>query len=337
MSRKTVRGMACCTIASVIFGLNPILISGALKRGLTPERMVFWMNLSNCLTSLAVWGARGNRVKIELVRRQWVSLMLAGLIGIGGTGYFLSLSYELIGTGRSTVVHFMYPALVTMIMSMERRERINTRQGAAIGLSMIGVMLLTKSSGQTGSPVLFLPAVFSSVTYSFYLVKSGSDRFEGIPVQLRCALMCAGVWLTFGAGLLATGRFQVPESLGVGFLAALAGMSSSAGYNLLICGIREIGPSRAAFATLLEPLTGVGAGIVFGGERLTMRVAEGAAAVLASVWMDSREEKDDGVKGTVYDQESETEGTGTGGIWGTDLQSGPRTQGNGSCEDETGG
>lgn len=302
MSRRTVRGMVCCTVASVIFGLNPILISSALKDGLTPERMVFWMNFSNCLTSLAIWRIKGDRGKLELVRRQWILLMLTGLIGIGGTGYFLSLSYELIGTGKSTAVHFIYPALVTMIMSMEKREWINTRQGIAIVLSIVGVILLTESRGQTEGPVLLLPAVFSSITYSFYLVKSGSKRFEGISVQIRCALMCAGVCLTFGAGLLVTGRFRVPQSFWSGLLVALAGMSSSAGYNLLICGIKKIGPSKAAFATLLEPIIGVGTGIAFGGERPTMRVAEGAAAMLVSVWMNSsREERNDGVKGIIHD------------------------------------
>lgn len=294
--------MACCTIASVIFGLNPILISGALKRGLTPERMVFWMNLFNCLTSLTVWRVTGDKRKTGPIRCQWISLMLTGFIGIGGTGYFLSLSYELIGTGKSTVVHFMYPALVTVIMAMEKRERINTCRRAAIVLSIIGVILLTESCGQVGNLALFLPAVFSSVTYSFYLVKSGSKIGEEIPVQLHCALMCAGVWLVFGIGLLVTGEFRVPENIKSGFLAAMAGMSSSVGYNLLICGIRKIGPSKAAFATLFEPLTGVGAGIVFGGERLTMRAAVGAVAVLTSVCMNSsREGRDDGVKGIIHD------------------------------------
>jgi len=334
-TKDMVKGIVCTVLASIIFGLNPMLVSEAMKRGITPDNMVFWMGLSSCFTNLAVYQMRGVRAKVGEVRRWGLSLVTTGVVGIGGTGYLMALSYGLIGTGRTTVIHFMYPVLVTVIMTLFGVERMNTGKAIAMILSIAGIMMITNSGGQNGGLASYIPAILSSLTYSFYLIRSGGDKLDGIPIQLRCALMYAGICAAFGGILLVSGTFQFPASAATGLIAVLAGILSATGYNLLLYGIGRIGPSRAAFATLLEPLISTGAGVIFYGELFTVRIAAGVVAILTSVFLDIiPEDIKHGAKRFINRKEQETTDEGTGSVQPADFSSGAGTSGSGTAKDE---
>ena len=305
------KGIICAAAASVIFGLNPALISLALERGITPENMVFWMNLSNGLANVFLYRIRGRQTKPEDRRRWLLPLMATGALGIGGTGYMLALSYRQIGTGISTVIHFMYPVIVSGVMAVCWREGLGGKKLLAMALSVFGIVLLTGKMTGGGSLIDYVPALLSSLTYSFYMIRSGGDRWRDIPVSEKCGWMCAGVCLAFGSLQLVRGSFACPPSREVWLLIVMTGVSSAAAYNALVYGIGIIGPSQAAFATLLEPLTSMAVSVLVYGEIFTGRIAAGSVMILLAVFLNTRRRAQrDGVAGAVCNQRQKAEGEG---------------------------
>lgn len=273
-------------IASIIFGMNPMLISRATERGIDPVSLVFLMYVVNCAVNAAVCRCRGIRLTEGITRGKAALLLLWGMVGMGWTGCLLTMSYRLIGTGTSTVLHFMYPAFVTVVMAMLFRERTDRRKVFALLLSVAGVALIAQVTGGGGF-LMFAPALLSSVTYGSYLIANGSRIFGGIPLQAKCTWMAAGVWISFGLFLLATGRITWPSDPVHAGMVVLTGCTSATAYNALVYGIGKIGASKGAFATLLEPLTSMAVGILAGGEMLTARKAAGSIAVLLAVALSS--------------------------------------------------
>ena len=95
--------------------------------------------------------------------------------------------------------------------------------------------------------------------------------------------MTAGVWIGFGLYLLLRGRIIIPvDGFGV-ILILLTGISSAVAYNCLVYGIKKIGSEKAAFASLLEPLTSMFLGILAGGEAFTLKKGLGSMLILLSV------------------------------------------------------
>ena len=109
------------------------------------------------------------------------------------------------------------------------------------------------------------------------------------------------VCIMFGSVLFITRKFIIPQSLEtIGFI-ILSGISSATAYNGLIYGISRIGPSRAAFATLLEPLTSMLISVCMYHEKLGYKMLLGSGMILTAVFLNNGwEELKDGIKGFFY-------------------------------------
>lgn len=265
--------------------------------------MVFWMNLVGCGANFLVWS-----IVVKEKDQQppkpggWIFfLMFTGIVGVGGTGYLLFVSYKQIGTGLSTVIHFLYPAIVSLFAAAILKEKMKWYKWIAILCSIGGIMLITGPSGQTQSFWKYFPALVSSITYSFYMICNGSLILRKIPLQLKCCLMSMAVCIMFGSVLFITRKFIIPQSLEtIGFI-ILSGISSATAYNGLIYGISRIGPSRAAFATLLEPLTSMLISVCMYHEKLGYTMLLGSGMILTAVFLNNGwEELKDGIKGFFY-------------------------------------
>ena len=266
--------------ASIIFGINPALISMSTSRGMEPVSQIFWMYAVSCVINFFCCRASGMPLKTE--KNKALLMMTIGLIGMGGTGCLLTVSYQLIGTGTSTLIHFMYPAIVSGTACLLAKKFPNGKMISAIALSVLGVILLVQVNGGHNGGMKIFPAALSVLTYSFYFILNGRPFLKTLPSQAKCVWMTAGVWIGFGLYLLLRGRIIIPvDGFGV-ILILLTGISSAVAYNCLVYGIKKIGSEKAAFASLLEPLTSMFLGILAGGEAFTLKKGLGSMLILLS-------------------------------------------------------
>ena len=279
--------MAWVVIASLIFGINPTLIAMSMARGMDSVSQVFWMYAINWGIHTGVCRLRRKSLNDGLSLKKILLLMAAGAVGTGGTSFLLAISYQLIGTGTSTVLHFFYPVVVSVASWIVWKKRLGKKIALAIVCSVCGVFLIAQGAAGHGNVWNFLPAILSSFTYGFYFMINGGRFITGIAPSLKCSWMSFGVWTSFGLYLLISGKLTFPGTHQEIGLVLLTGAALAIAYNCLVCGIEKIGPLKSAFTSLMEPLTSMAMGILVNGEMLTLKKRVGSLLVLISVFLNT--------------------------------------------------
>ena len=114
MTKQIRKGYGTVILASLAYGVMPVVSKLLLLSGMNSESVVFYRFFLTCLFSALILAAfRGFRA---VTLPQAVLLALFGILGFGFTMQFLTISYQYIPIGLATVLHFAYPLFVTLIM-----------------------------------------------------------------------------------------------------------------------------------------------------------------------------------------------------------------------------
>ena len=184
-------------------------------------------------------------------------------------------------------IHFMYPLAVALAMMCFFREKGSVWVFAAIGMSIVGAVLLSLGNVDftRGNTTLgMVSAAVSVVSYGGYIVGVRKSRAVGIDsTVLTCYVMGLGA-LYFIAGGLVTGGIRI-ETDGTAWLCILGvALPATAVSNMtLVQAIKRIGPTLTSVFGALEPLTAVVIGVAVFGEPFTVQGAAGILLIVAAV------------------------------------------------------
>ena len=235
---------------SFLFGLEPVIIKYLQTEGYSSFYIVFWL----FLISLAVYvfqAARKEHVKPS--GSLGASMFAAGAAGMGLTTLLLTLSYHYIQTSTATLIHFTYPILVVICMSVLFRQPFTKNKAAACILSLVGMLCITNFTFAGRLPG-YLLAFLSAATYAFYDISNEKSRFAGLPPYTKMTFLSLGVVVLFGLLCLI---FQIPllPLTPLDALLTLAiGLMNCFGYVGVMHGLQVIGASKTAFAATMEPV-----------------------------------------------------------------------------------
>ena len=200
---------------------------------------------------------------------------------------FLFWGYKFMSSGVATTIHFMYPLAVALAMMCFFREKGSVWVFAAIGMSIVGAVLLSLGNVDftRGNTTLgMVSAAVSVVSYGGYIVGVRKSRAVGIDsTVLTCYVMGLGA-LYFIAGGLVTGGIRI-ETDGTAWLCILGvALPATAVSNMtLVQAIKRIGPTLTSVFGALEPLTAVVIGVAVFGEPFTVQGAAGILLIVAAV------------------------------------------------------
>ncbi|MDI1462453.1 DMT family transporter [Catellatospora sp. KI3] len=280
--RSARRGVALCLLAAAGFGVSAVFAKHAYAAGLNVPTL---LTARFALAAVLLWAVVAwRRPQLPTGR----SLLVA--IGLGAIGYACQSGLYFgalarIDASLTALLLYAYPALVTVIAVVLRRERADRRRLAALACSAGGLLLMLGAGGVKGSAAGagVLLALGAAVAYSLYLTVS-----EGLPADLDLfavtAIVCTGAAVSLGLTGLVTGSLHAPaEASAWVWVALLAACSTVVPIACVFVGVREVGASTAAILSCAEPAVTVAAMALVFGERLTPAQAVGGLAVLASV------------------------------------------------------
>lgn len=282
------KGTLYCIIAAVGFGILPTLQNELILHGVTRISSVLYSNLCMLLGALAV--CRGRGLSVRLAPAAAGRLALVGFMGMGVTPLLLTSAFAYIPVGTTTVIHFLYPTVVTVGSAVLLRKKMGPPALAAILLSVGGMACISLPGGAAGggSGTGYLLALASSFTYALYIMGPALFGTGALPLPVTLVWMAGGNAVVFLLAGLATGGLVLPGSAGLWLLAlCYCGMMAGC-FALLSRGIGLIGPVDAAFSTLLEPVTSVVCSTLLYGDPLTALSLLGFGLIFGSVWLNSR-------------------------------------------------
>lgn len=284
ISGKYLKGVLMTCISAALFGITPVLASKTYEMGSNALTLTFYRNLMAVPVLLILMAAR--KIPFTL---SWKEFWL--IVGIGAgfratTTFMLYASYDYIGIGTATTLHFLYPIFTALTAFFLFKERLGVKKCCALACAAGGVACFAGGSG--GGFIAMLPglilALASAVTYSGYL--TGMDHtalrdMNATKVSCYMGLSNAAAVLLINIPARQIHFALPPKALLYTFIISIC--TSFVAFALLQLGIRELGATTASIFCLLEPLTSVISGCAFLGEAFSVRKLLGCLLVLGAV------------------------------------------------------
>ena len=161
--------------------------------------------------------------------------------------------------------------------------RPNGRWIGAVGVALVGVVLVAGDPGDAENPALGLTlAVGAGASYALYayalqqLARAGDADHVAATVFTRAAILLVPVLLIGDVGKLFTGS-------GVAMALHLGIVATTLSYALFTRGVRDTPVATATLLSLAEPLTAVVLGVTVVDETLTPASTAGVALLLVGV------------------------------------------------------
>lgn len=278
------KGILYAALSSSTFGLAPLFTLLLLGAGYSSFEVLSyrWGVASLCLGAYGVAVRRNFRLEGGELRAVFgLSLLRAA------TSLSLVVAYQQIASGVASTIHFMYPLAVALAMMCFFRERGSVAVFAAIGLSIVGAVLL--SSGNVdfmrGNPALGMGAACVSVlSYGGYIVGVRKSRAAQVDsTVLTCYVTGLGALYFLLGGALTGGVRLETDGLHWLWILGLALPATAVSNMTLVQAIKRIGPTLTSVFGALEPLTAVVIGVAVFGEPFTVRGAAGILLIVAAV------------------------------------------------------
>ena len=240
---------------------------------------------------------------VRVARRDFWLLVGMGLTGIVSYNLFFFAGLRLTSAGRASLIIANNPIGIMLFAWLIFGERLNRRQLAGIGVSLIGAVLVVLDRHDAALPgshfgqMLIFGCVASWVAYTMF-ARTVLRRVSPLVATTYSTLLGTAV-LVVGAAPFASLAKVRSLSAAVWVAGAFLGLAGTAlAFTWFLDGVSALGASRAGqfinlvpvfavcLSTLLlgerpSPLSLVGGVLVIGGLLLTQRSAAAAAAPVA--------------------------------------------------------
>lgn len=277
---KTFKGYLMVIISAIIYGCMPLMSKYIYMDGVNPSSLVFLRNLL-ALPSLAILGYLQNKT-LKITPKALPSISVIAALGCCITPLLLFTSYNFIPSGTSTVLHYVYPAVVVVggILIFRQKPKFGNIIGVALCIAGISLFYDPSASVNLEGCVW---AVLSGVTFAIYVLLLPHFKYKeikGFHFSFYIALVSTVLMLAY---CLATQTLQFPESAKGWGLCVLFALAVTTGAVVLFQqGTFIIGGEKASILGTLEPITSVIVGILVFHEPIGIRTVIGSLLVISA-------------------------------------------------------
>lgn len=269
-------------LASISYGMNPLFALPLLNAGMEAQSVLMLRYLT-AIPMLALIMVL-SRQRFGLHGRQWPGVIVMGLL-MAFSSLGLYLSYAYIGASIASVLLFIYPILVAVIMAVGFHERTSWLTVACIILATVGIGLLYRGEGGVSlDPYGLLLVFLSALSYAIYLVGVSRAPLRGIPsLRMTFYVITFGVLLFIPFSSGACWQILAEKPSLWGYVLGMAFFPTA--FSLLCTGaaITRVGSTPVAILGALEPVTAVAIAVTLFHEALTPRLAVGMGLVIVAV------------------------------------------------------
>lgn len=230
------------------------------------------------------------RGPLTLPRRDVLSSLAMGVLGLAGANYFYYYAIMQVGVATAIIVQYTAPAWVLIFMIAAGQQRPTASRIAGVSLAMcgcalaIGVLVISPNSpfvhlvGVQFRSLGVLAALGASFSFASYNIMSSRllQRQDRWTVFLYALLGCAIFWLLLNPPWR-WGHYTAPQWI---FLIVFAIVSMLLPNPLYFAGLQQLDPTRAIVISCLEPVFAILLTAILVGENPTMLQIVGMTVVL---------------------------------------------------------
>ena len=286
-------GISLAVLAAFGFSFKAILIKLAYPYGVAPVTLLA-LRMAFALPVFLWVGFRASRSAAPLTRRDWISLMVLGLLGYYGASILDFLGLQYISAGLERLILFTYPTLTLLLGLLVYGKPITGRQVLAVALCYAGIAAAFVHDLQLApeTRLVWIGASFvfgSSICYAIYLTGSadmiarlGSARFTALAMLVSTSATFAHYFATQPLSTLMQPLPVYGYGLAMGLLSTVLPVFAQS------AAIRHIGSGESALVGMVGPLLTIFFAWLLLGEGFSGAQMLGAGLVIAGIAIVSR-------------------------------------------------
>ena len=285
------RGVLSIAAAAIAWGTGGA-VAVILQRHnhLGPVTVSFWRFVVAVTALVVARAVRRGRATPERATRsgsaprrvQWSTAIIGGVgLAVSQAAYFGSA--DTAGVALATLVTMgTCPVLIALGARYLLGERLTYGRMAAIGLALVGLVLLTFGPHDGGSDATLgiLLALLSAATYSAVILQGRSRQGQGemLPAYVVGMVCLAPIAVVEGALPHGGNTF-----VAVGWLVYLGLVPTVLAYRSFFAGLATVPAATASVIALLESVTAAAIAVGLLGEHLSVASLAGMAVLLIAV------------------------------------------------------
>lgn len=213
------------------------------------------------------------------------NLVRGVLMGFGGTCFFTAVKYMPLADAMA--VFFAEPLILTVLSAVFLKEKVGWRRFSAVGIGLIGTMIVIQPSFEIFGAVSLLPLA-TAVTFAVYLILNRKYGANENPVVMQFyagigGAALAGLAMMFGSGMgIEDLSFALPHSLQPWLLLLLLGTIGTVSHLLVVQAFKLAPASMLAPFQYLEIVNAVLVGLIVFGDFPTPSKWFGIAIIVGS-------------------------------------------------------
>ena len=266
--------------SAVLFGLMPLFTKTAYQYGSNAYSAAFGRFFFGSLILLVIILIKpGARLRLE--RRQLLRIFALSLF-YAAMPVLLYESYNYLNSGLATTLHFTYPVIVIIIMTLFFGNKINLKQMICTALCAAGMILMC-DPGDSAHTVGIVLAVISGLAYALYIVFLGRSALNSVPALTLCFWLSTFSAVEIGIVAAVTGKMSFtisPRGWIAEFMLAL--FCTVFALMMFQKGVFLCGEVKASLLSTFEPITSAVVGVIVFNESITLKTALGIVAILLS-------------------------------------------------------
>lgn len=237
--------------------------------------VAFWRNQASVAASMTV--------------RQWLIIIVLGLMGYYIASYLDFLGLQTISAGLERVILFLYPTFVVLFSALFYKRKITFRVGVAVILSYGGMLFVFLEQLSLASADIWLGSLLvlgSAVVFAIFTMGSGvmthsigSTRYTAYTMTVASIAALLHFGISHGLELthLSTDIYILALIMAI-FSTVLPAFFMNAG-------IRRIGASSASIISTIGPIATLMLAFFLLDEAITVTQLAGTFSVLAGVYV----------------------------------------------------
>ncbi|HAB62981.1 DMT family transporter [Stutzerimonas stutzeri] len=277
MARK---GTVLVAMAALCWGISGGIAGVLLSDGWDAFVVSFFRGAIGLL-SVLIWLALRPGASGLANRKLWFWLVIAGL-GVAGNFAFYFLSIRQSSVAVAATLMYCAPVFVYLVSFVLKLERSTPLKWVAIGMVMLGIVLLTGVYKNDAGGVTLIGAgagLLAGLSYAVFIFGFKYAAPHGTPQAILviafAALVTVFIWLVEANQVMAV--FRSPSWLLFMLLGVLgAGLS----FTLYIIGLHHTAPSVASVVAMVEPVSATLFGVAVLNESLGGLQIVGMALIL---------------------------------------------------------
>ncbi len=278
------KGRLFLLTSAIIYGLVPTLASVVYQSGGDSATLVL-LRSALSLPLLYFW-IMVKGIGFRVTKKELTDSVIVSCFASAPSMVLLYAAYSLGSVGISTMLHFVYPFIIVIVLALIFGERLSKQKWLGIATAALGVILSLDMHTSAVGAVL---AVVSGAFYAFFVIymdKSGIDKmnywrltfFISAGMALAALLMCIS-----GDGVM------LPTDI-KGWVAAviISLLTTFVAIPFFQRGVEIEGAAEAGIISMAEPVVSILAGVIFFGEGITIAGGIGCVLIAVGIWLVER-------------------------------------------------